>query len=75
MTRLTKLISQCLFGAAAVLACLAVWEWVAESFGRQLRFLRGYMPIHLVEVVAVTLLFVITLQLREIKHLKDVPKG
>jgi hypothetical protein len=75
MTRLTRLISQCLFGAATLLACLSVWEWVAEIFGRQLRFLRGYAPMHLAEVTAVALLFVITLQLREIKHSTDAPKG
>jgi hypothetical protein len=74
MTRLTRLISQCLFGVAAVLACLAVWEWVVEIFHRELRFLQGYQTIRLIELAAVALLFVITLQLWEIKRLPGTPE-
>ena len=75
MTRLTQFFSQGLLGAATVFACLAVWEWALEIFDLQLRFLRGYEPIHLVELAAVALLFVITLELRGIKHLSGAPKA
>jgi len=75
MTRLTRLASQCLFGVATVLGFLAVWAWGAGIFNRYLRFLRGYTPIELLEVAAIALLFVITLQIREIKHRSDGPKG
>jgi hypothetical protein len=75
MTRLIRLARECLFAAAALAAALAVWEWVLEIFHRQLHFLRGYDPIRLVELAALALLFVISLQLREKGHQKGTPNG
>ena len=74
MTRLRKLVTQCLFGIATLLACLAVCEWAVERFGRTLLFLFGYQPFRLLEVAAVILLFVITLQLSEAGRPTGHPK-
>jgi hypothetical protein len=69
MNQLSRLTSRVLFTAAFVLAGLAVWEKLANLFGRSLVFLSGYAPSRLLELAVVALLFVIALQLREIKHL------
>lgn len=69
MNQLSRLASRVLFIAAFVLAGLAVWEKLANLLGRTLVFLSGYRPARLLEVAVVALLFVIALQLREIKHL------
>ena len=66
MQRLTSLLSRILFVVAFVLAGLAVWERLAQWAGYTL--LRGtYDPWRLLEYAAVALLFVVALQLREIK--------
>jgi hypothetical protein len=75
MTRPTRIISQCLFGFATLLAFLAVWEWAVQMFDRRLLFLQGYEPFHLLEVAAVALLFVITLQLWDGERSGGAPKG
>jgi hypothetical protein len=69
MNALTRLGTWVLFLLAVVLAGLAVWEKVANLFGLRLVFLTGYTPSRLLEPAAVALLFVIALQLREIRHL------
>jgi hypothetical protein len=69
MNQLSRLTSRVLFTAAFVLAGLAVWEKLANLFRRSLVFLSGYAPSRLLELAVVALLFVIALQLREIKHL------
>jgi hypothetical protein len=66
MQRLTSILSRVLFVIAFVLAGLGVWERLARLLG--LTVVRGYFdPWRLLEYSAVALLFVIALQLREIK--------
>lgn len=65
MTKFVSLISRVLFVFAFVLAGLAVWEKLANMMGQTL--LRTYTPSRLLELSVVMLLFVIALQLREIK--------
>lgn len=68
MSQLPSITSRVLFVLAFALAGFAVWEKVANMTGRTLVFLRGYLPSRLLELAAIALLFVIALQLREIKH-------
>ena len=65
MKQFTSIICRILFIASFVMAGLGAWEKLANLFG--LTFLRGYDPWRLLELSAVALLFVIALQLREIK--------
>jgi len=66
MKGITSLVSRVLFLAAFALAGLAVWERLANVVGYTL--LRDlYTPGRLLEFSAVVLLFVIALQLREMK--------
>ncbi|MBM4116719.1 hypothetical protein FJ251_03120 [bacterium] len=65
MTKLVSVISRVLFVFAFFLAGLAVWEKLANLLGQTL--LRTYTPSRLLELSAVMLLFVIALQLRELK--------
>ena len=66
MKGITSLVSRLLFLAAFALAGLAVWERLAHVWGYTL--LRDlYTPARLLEFSVVILLFVIALQLREIK--------
>ena len=66
MQRLTSIVCRILLAAAFVLAGLAVWERLAQLAGYTL--LRGhYDPWRLLEYAVVALLFVVALQLREIK--------
>ena len=69
MNRLIDLASRVLFVLAFALAVLAVWEKLANLVGRSLVFLGGLAPSRLLELSVMALLFVIALQLREIKHL------
>lgn len=65
MIKLTSLFSRILFIGALVLAFLAVWEKLANIFGYTI--LRIYTPGRLLEFAAIAVLFVIALQLREVK--------
>jgi hypothetical protein len=65
MERLISLVSRVLVIIAFALASIALWEKVANLFG--LTVTRGYAPWRLLEFTIVVLLFVIALQLREIK--------
>ncbi len=66
-TKLISLANRVLFVAAFALAGLAVLEKLANLFGFTLAFAVSYPPSRLLELSAVALLFVIALQLREIK--------
>jgi uncharacterized membrane protein YbjE (DUF340 family) len=66
MHRLTSVLSRILFVAAFVLAGLAVWERLARLAGYTL-LKNAYDPWRLLEYTVVALLFVVALQLREIK--------
>jgi hypothetical protein len=68
MRGISSLISRVLFVMAAAAALLAIWEKLANLTGRTLTFLGGYTPSRLFELAAVALLFVIAMQLRELKH-------
>ncbi len=59
--------NRALFVAAFSLAALAVLEKLVNFFGFTLMLLGGYTPSRMLELAAVALLFVIALQLREIK--------
>jgi hypothetical protein len=66
MKRLISVVCRIFLVAAFVLAGLAVWERLARLLGYTL--LRGaYDPWRLLEYAVVALLFVVALQLREIK--------
>jgi hypothetical protein len=73
MTQLPSIASRILFVVAFVLAGFAVWEKVANIMGRTLVFVGSYAPARLLELAAIALLFVIVLQLREIKQ--GPPRG
>jgi hypothetical protein len=65
-TKNIKLANRILFLAAGILVVLAVWEKVANIAG--LTLLRGVMqPARLLEHAALALLFVIALQLRDVR--------
>ena len=66
MKGITSLVSRLFFLAAFVLAGLAVWEKLANVLGYTV-LRNAYNPGRLLEFSAVVLLFVIALQLREIK--------
>jgi len=59
--------SRAFFAGAFVLAGTAAMEKLTNIFGFTLTILGGYAPSRLLELAAVALLFVIALQLREIK--------
>lgn len=66
MSQLVSIVSRVVFVGALVLAGFAIWERIALMMGYTL--LRGqYHPWRLLEYAAVALLFVVALQLREIK--------
>jgi hypothetical protein len=66
MKTITSILSRVLFVASFALAGLAVWEHLARQLGYTV--VRGhYDPWRLLEYSAVALLFVIALQLRDIK--------
>jgi hypothetical protein len=66
MTQLISIASRLMFLASFVLALLAVWEKLANMMN--LTLMRGLLtPPRLLEMAAVALLFVIALQLRELK--------
>jgi hypothetical protein len=66
--KLSNVMSRVLFLVAFLLAGLAVWEKLLNAFG--FTMLRGYAPSRLLEYAAVAVLFVIALQLREMKELQ-----
>jgi hypothetical protein len=66
MQLFTSILSRVFFVIAFVLAGLGAWERLARLFGYTV--VRGYFdPWRLLEYSAVALLFVVALQLREIK--------
>lgn len=69
MHRLSSLFSEVLLAGAFLLAGVAFAEKVANVVGFTLTFRAGYPPARLLELAAVALLFVIALQLKELKHL------
>jgi hypothetical protein len=68
LSQLTNVLNRSLFVGAFALAGVAVWEKLTNILGFTLSFLGGYAPSDLLELSAVALLFVIALQLREMKH-------
>ena len=69
MKKLTSIICRILFIASFILAGIGIWEKLANLCG--LTLLRGFDPWRFLELSAVALLFVIALQLREIKMPPD----
>jgi len=59
------------FAVALLLAGLAVAEKVANMLGYHLTFLGAVLPSQLGEWAAIVVLFVIALELREIKHMRS----
>ena len=72
MKKLTSIVSRVFFIVAFILAGLAICEKLVNLFGFTL--LRSYSPWRLMEFSVVVLLFVIALQLREIR-ISLSPKG
>jgi preprotein translocase subunit SecY len=70
MKKLVSIVNRVLFLAAFVLAGVAVLEKLLNLFGFTLTILGPYGPSRLLELSAVALLFVIALQLREMKELE-----
>ncbi len=73
--QLSKTASRILFVGSFVLAGLAALEKFVNLVGFTLTFAGGYAPSRLLELAAVALLFVIALQLREIKHASGAGPG
>ena len=67
MKQLTSIVCYILFIASFLMAGVTVFEKLVNFWG--FTFLRGYDPWRFLELSAVALLFVIALQLREIKTL------
>ena len=67
MEQITSIVSRIIFVASFFLAGIAVIEKLLNLLG--VTFLRGYDPWRILELSAVALLFVIAVQLREIKIL------
>lgn len=65
MNAFVSWISRIFFVIAFILAGVAVWEKLANVMGQTL--LRGYAPSRLLELSVVILMFVIAIQLREMK--------
>jgi hypothetical protein len=65
INQLSSLISRILFIASFLITGISVWEKLANMVG--LTLIRGYPIWNLLELSAICLLFVIALQLREIK--------
>ncbi len=71
ITQITSLVCRVFFTASFVMSGIAVWEKLANMMG--LTLTRGYYSNwQLLEFSAVSLLFVMALQLREIKTKLDV---
>ena len=73
--QLSKTASRILFVGSFVLAGFAALEKFVNLFGFTLTIAGGYAPSRLLELAAVALLFVIALQLREIKHASGAGPG
>ena len=67
MQQLTTIVCRILFVVAFLLAGVGVWEKLAQLFGYTILGGSLFGPWRLLEFSAVILLFVIALQLREIK--------
>jgi len=70
MEQYTRILSRIIFMGSFLLIGIAVLEKLINLFGYT--FLRDYDPWRLLELSAVALLFVIALQLREIKILSEM---
>ena len=67
LNKFVSVANRALFIAAFALAALAVLEKLVNFFGFTIVLLGGYSPSRMLELAALALLFVIALQLREIK--------
>jgi hypothetical protein len=67
MNQVTSISCRVVFVVAFFLAGVAIWEKVANWMGYHLTFIGYYAPSRFLELSAIALLFVIALQLREIK--------
>ena len=70
MEQITSIVSRIIFVASFFLAGIAVLEKLLNLLG--FTFLRGYDPWRILELAAVALLFVIAVQLREIKIFSEM---
>ena len=71
INQLISVVSRILFIGAFLLAALAIWEKLANLSGFTITLLGGYNPSQLLEFSVILLLFVIALQLREIKQISE----
>ncbi len=75
MRNWSSIASRALFVVAFGFTALAVWERLANMMGQTLTFLNQYPPSRLLDVAALARLFVIALQLREMKGMSTGPRG
>ena len=75
INQLTSVVSRILFIGAFLLAGLAIWEKLANLSGFTITLLGGYIPARLLEFSVILLLFVIALQLREIRQISEKSLG
>ncbi len=75
INQITSVFSRILFIGAFLLGALAIWEKLANLSGFTITLLGGYVPSRLLELSAIALLFVIALQLREIKQISNKSLG
>lgn len=75
IAQLASVVIRILFLLAFVLTGLAVLEKVANVAGFTLTIVGGYQPSRLLELAVVALVFVIALQLREIRSLLETSSG
>jgi hypothetical protein len=68
MHGLASITSRALFVIAVAAACLAILVKLASVVGRRLLFTGGQTPSELFELAVVALLFVIAIDLREVKR-------
>ena len=68
MHNISSIASRLLFIGAVVVVVLAICEKLANLTGRTLVFLLGYTPSRLLEFAVAALVFVIAIQLRELRY-------
>jgi len=73
MSRAISIAARVLFICAVVIVVLAVWQKLAMAMGYTLRGM-SYSPGRLLEFSAILLLFVIALEIREIKKSLEAKK-
>lgn len=75
ISKLTSILSRILFVGCFLMAALAVWEKVLNVFGLTVLGSAFPPPSRLLELSGIGVLFVIALQLRELKEIEKRARG